>query len=148
MSYASDVADQTFKRTADVAIDSTDPFSICKTYDYGVKRVTMPNSTMGLSVRTNRCATIFLSDNLTDSQKLLVLLHEVGHCRMHKNDSTPFMRSMMVGGWIPRIEREANEFAVRYMVDILKAQDIEITTTYGILQYFDLPESFNRFVLI
>ncbi|EKQ29556.1 hypothetical protein LCALPC37_1250 [Lacticaseibacillus paracasei] len=55
---------------------------------------------------------------------------------------------MMIGGWIPRIEREANQFAVRYMVDILKAQDIEITTTYGILQYFNLPESFDRFVFL
>lgn len=143
---ATEFADQTFKYTANVTGHPNDPYSVCCAYDFDVKHIFMPDSTLGLSVRSNRCATIFLNNSLDDVHELLVLFHEIGHCRMHKDESTPFMRSIMLGGWIPQIEREANEFAVRYMVDILRDQDIELPTSYAVLQYFGLPESFARFV--
>lgn len=146
MSYATDAADRLFKKMSRAIANPFNPFRICDYFDYTVLYRYMPESTLGQAIQSNREATIFLNHGLNEPTEQIVLFHELGHCRMHKDENTPFMRSMMIGGWIPQIEREANEFAVRYMMKQLEIDIYNPLTVPDVLQQLGLPDSFSRFI--
>lgn len=146
MSYATDAADELFKKMSRALFNPFNPYQICDYFDYSVLHRYMPEKILGQTIQSNRIATIFLNQGLNENTENTVLFHEIGHCRMHKDENTPFMQSMMYGGWIPQIEREANEFAVRYLIKQLEIDEYNPLTIPDIVQQLGLPESFGRFV--
>lgn len=63
-----------------------------------------------------RSTIITIDNNLNDYEERYILAHELGHVVLHKGQSTTFYRSYGFGN-IPKIEREANEFATLLILD-------------------------------
>ncbi|WP_270234992.1 ImmA/IrrE family metallo-endopeptidase [Lacticaseibacillus suilingensis] len=147
MSFASNQADRIHNRIRSLTYSADTPELACRALDIDVINVYMPDTTYGQSVISNRCKTIFVDQEIEYGFRSFVIFHELGHCMMHLNESTPFMRSSMVGGWIPRIEREANEFSLRYLLDGLEPDTIRAMSKSQIVDYLGVPQSYTRFVV-
>ncbi|WP_125703769.1 ImmA/IrrE family metallo-endopeptidase [Lacticaseibacillus daqingensis] len=148
MSYATDRADATYRRVQRSRIwESAEPADACRALDIDVVPHELPDGMYGQSIMSNRCATIFLADAIDDPFRQYVLSHELGHCVMHPTESTPFMRRSMHGGFIPTIEREANEFAFRYLLKQLDHETLLRMSRTDILDYFGVPQEYERFII-
>lgn len=104
-------------------------------------------NTWGISNVTRRIKSIIISPHLTHPQQLFVLAHELGHCLLHTGISTPvFGRVAPRTSFIPQIEREASEFAIKLLLLGID-DDLRVhMTKYQILDYFELPYEFERFI--
>jgi Zn-dependent peptidase ImmA (M78 family) len=123
---------------------TSNPVELCKQCDYAIVPASLPEGTLGQTVRSNRCATIFVDIKLPSTTQLFVIAHELGHCRLHKDYDTPFMREHMNGGYIPEIEREANEFAFKLLLSEL--DDGDQYNKYDMPNYFGLPDYMARYI--
>ena len=149
MSYATDRADQLYRQVSRQTNFAYDPMRACKARDIAVTSVYMPHGMFGQSIISNRCASIFINQGIaSDAFRRYVLSHELGHCIMHRGESTPFMRETMNGGFIPTIEREANEFAFRYLFKQLDDDDLYRMSLSDITEYFGVPEEYQRFIIL
>jgi Zn-dependent peptidase ImmA (M78 family) len=148
MSWATDKADTLYRRVLKSTNFAYDPRRACDELDIDVVLAPMPDGMYGQSIISNRNATIFLNDAISDAFRKYVLCHELGHCVMHRSESTPFMRSQMHGGFVPTIEREANEFALRYLLKQLDPEELEHMSRQDILGYFGVPQDYERFIII
>lgn len=99
--------------------------------------------TWGFTVKKSRINTIAVNQNLSEKVQEFVIAHELGHARLHKGINTPFLRKVSHGAFIPSIEYEANRFAFAIMLSGI--EDIELFTTYQILEKLDLPLELERF---
>lgn len=77
-------------------------------------------------LKNHRC--IFLNQNLTDSEKRLVMAHELGHAIMHRKQNCYFIRNktLLLNS---KTEREANLFAAELLIEdelIMEYKDFTI----------------------
>ncbi len=72
------------------------------------------------------------------------MAHELGHALLHKGVNTPFLRNVTTGTFIPRIEKEANQFAFKLLLNNF-AND-EAMTKYQIPDTLSLPDEMERFI--
>lgn len=147
MSYATDKADAIYRRVSKQTNFAYDPVCAARVLDIAITSVMMPDGMFGQSIISNRCASIFISNAIEDGFRRYVLCHELGHCVMHRSESTPFMRSQMHGGFVPTIEREANEFAFRYLFKQLDPDELSLMSRPDILNYFGVPQDYERFIV-
>lgn len=87
-----------------------------------------------------RTTIITLDNNLSEYEERYILAHELGHVVLHKGQSTTFYRSYGYGN-IPKIEREANEFATLLLL-YGKKYDNKLT----ILKENGIPYEMERFL--
>lgn len=76
-------------------------------------------------LKNHRC--IFLNENLSDTEKQLVMAHELGHAIMHRKQNCYFIRNktLLLNS---KTEREANLFAAELLIeDELIAEHQEFT---------------------
>ena len=59
---------------------------------------------------------IFLKDDLTDTMRSIVLLHEIGHDRLHRKQAVQFQEFNLFDMNASRMEYEANLFAAQVML--------------------------------
>ncbi len=148
MSWATDQADALYKRVLKSTNCAYSLERACHELDIDIVSMPMPAGMYGQSIISNRNATIFISDQIHDAFRKYVIAHELGHCWMHKKESTPFMRESMHGGFVPQIEREANQFAFRYLLKQLDPDELLQMSKFDILKYFGVPEEYERFIVL
>lgn len=104
----------------------------------------LDSDTCGLTVRNSRFNTIILNELIEENLQEYTLCHELGHCVLHKQASTPFMRSVSVSSSIMRLEAEAHCFAF----ELLNRQyaELSLMSKEAIAEYFGLPHHFVRFM--
>lgn len=117
---------------------------IAKERKIDILTVPLDDLTCGLTVRNNRYSTIILNETIAENLQEYTLCHELGHCVLHKQASTPFMRSVSVSSSIMRMEAEAHRFAF----ELLNRQyaELSLMSQEAIAEYFGLPHHFVRFM--
>lgn len=87
-----------------------------------------------------RSSVITLDENLDEYEERYILAHELGHIVLHKGQSTTFYRANNFGN-IPKIEREANEFAT-----LLLLHGQMYDNKYDALRENGIPYEMERFI--
>lgn len=94
--------------------DTSNPYELAKLLNIDVYEFKLPPDVRGFLIRPLRRKMIFLNDELSETEKLVVLSHELGHARLHSGygytlrANTPYYRNS-------RREAEANEFAAHLL---------------------------------
>lgn len=98
----------------------------------------------GYYSKLSRIQIIHINNRLSDDYKLATCAHELGHSICHPNENTPFLSKTTIVSEL-KIEKEANYFATKLIIDGTH-NDIGLISKFDILDYYGLPESFERFV--
>lgn len=126
-------------------VGSFKPAWIAATYGFNVINQDLGDQTLGVTVRSCRCTTIVLSNQLTAEQKEIVPLHEIKHALYDPGDSTPLMRQSYGRGFIPRIEADAQYFALHALMRSWEENLVGLTN-YQILQFLGLNENWIAYM--
>jgi Zn-dependent peptidase ImmA (M78 family) len=119
--------------------DSNDPKEVLK--EMGVKIIYSPlGGKFAHKTTYKRVPVITIDDSLNDYDERYILAHELAHVVLHKGQSTTFYRSYGFGN-VPKIEREANEFAT-----LLLTYGKKYMNRYSILQEEGIPLDMERFL--
>lgn len=94
----------------------------------------------------NRCSTIVINSNWDSKYLDFVILHEYSHIRLHDGTSTPFYRHTGMDINIPKMEREANELAMKLLIDMQDKDEIATLTKYQIPNYLGISEKLSEFI--
>lgn len=96
--------------------DTSNPYQLAKLLNIDVYEFKLPPDVRGFLIRPLRRKMIFLNDNLTETEKLVVLCHELGHARLHSGYGYSFSANVYVPYYRhSRREAEANEFAAHLL---------------------------------
>lgn len=124
--------------------DTTVPIKLAERCGCKLLYAELDGTTLGFSATSHRCHTIIIHDQLSEQVASFVILHELGHIRLHKGISTPFFKKITSNSFIPTIEREANEFA--FEVLCRNIENSESLTVYEKLDYLGLSYDLERFI--
>ena len=75
-----------------------------------------------------------------------VILHEYAHIRLHDGASNPFYRHTGTDINIPKMEREANELAMKLLIGMQDRDEIMLLTKYQITDYLGISEKLSEFI--
>ena len=107
--------------------NTRDPFVLASNLNVEVQIGDMGHrSGCYMFLKNHRC--IFLNENLSDSERQLVMAHELGHAIMHRKQNCYFIRNktLLLNS---KTEREANLFAAELLIEdelIMEHQDFTI----------------------
>lgn len=116
--------------------ETKNPFRIAKELGILVKTSNLGDYS-GCYMYLNRHRCIFLNDNLNESERRLVMAHELGHAILHKNQNCYFIRNK-THLLCSRIEREANLFAVNLLVSDDDLKEYELCSINQLSAIFGL----------
>lgn len=116
--------------------------------DAGIKllQFELDDVTGGFTVTNNRCSTIVINSNWDKNYLNFVILHEYAHIRLHDGASTPFYRHTGTDINIPKMEREANELAMKLLIGMQDRDEIMLLTKYQITDYLGILEKLSEFI--
>lgn len=106
----------------------------------------LDDATGGFTVTNNRCSTIVINSNWDENYLDFVILHEYAHIRLHDGSSTPFYRHTGTDINIPKMEREANELAMKLLIGMQDRDEIMLLTKYQITDYLGISEKLSKFI--
>lgn len=106
----------------------------------------LDDATGGFTVTNNRCSTIVINSNWDENYLDFVILHEYAHIRLHDGSSTPFYRHTGTDINIPKMEREANELAMKLLIGMQDRDEIMLLTKYQITDYLGISEKLSEFI--
>lgn len=135
-----DLLDRVYKR-----VGSYDPVKIAKAYDFTVLDTYLDCNTLGTRVTSNRMTTIILNIEMPEWERPRVLLHEIKHCLVDQESSTPFMRRNQLDNSISKIEAEAYYFAVQALIRDY-SDEFEGMTKYQIAAALGLDDNWAQFI--
>jgi len=87
---------------------------------------------------------IHINSSLSERAKIITCSHELGHCILHPDENTPMLSEITIVSEL-KVEKEANYFATNLTIDG-SHKEYGLLCKYEILQYYGLPESFERFI--
>ena len=119
---------------------------IKETGAYIIDDVELPESTLGITVRSDNEIAMMVSPKLKSPKRDFVLAHELGHNILHPGQSTTFFRRFSAGLQVPKIEAEANEFAL-----CLLLRQTDVTSSFNVLDFvrsYELPDDMIRFIKV
>lgn len=120
-----------------------DPFQLAK--EIGVKVVEEDlGDIYGYYSRSRRIQFIHINDRFEEPQRRITCAHELGHCVLHPSENTPFLSKTTIVSEL-KIEKEANYFATNLLVNP-DDDGIEYLNDYQKLEYYGLPEEFERYL--
>ena len=119
------------------------PSALAKLCGCEIIYLSLSNDTWGFTVKKSRIHTIVVNQSLEEKVQEFVIAHELGHARLHSGISTPFLRRVAKGSFIPSVEYEANRFAFNVLLSGIDNK--ELYTKYQILELLGLPEDLDRF---
>ncbi len=119
------------------------PSALAKLCGCKIIHLPLSDDTWGFTVKKSRVNTIVINQDLEENVREFVIAHELGHARLHSGISTPFLRRVTKGSFIPSIEYEANLFAFDVLLSGI--DDKELYTKFQILELLGLPEDLERF---
>lgn len=111
--------------------DTCNPYQLAEDLNIDILELDLPEAIRGFFVRPLRRKMIVINANLDDTEKLVVLCHELGHVRLHKgygmlmHKNLPYYRST-------QREYEANEFALHLLS---YSHDIDTTQIQSVLNH-------------
>lgn len=93
---------------------TADPFELadCLNIEYQIGPL---GSCSGCYMYLKRHRCIFLNENLRDSERKLVMAHELGHALLHRTQNCYFIRNKTLL-LTSKIENEANTFAAELLI--------------------------------
>lgn len=104
----------------------TTPADLIEQAGINILRQPLDDNTGGFTVTNNRCSTIVINSLWEEHYQNFVILHEFSHIKLHGWASTPFFRKNGAGRYIvPKIEHEANELAMRILLDMQDKDSLE-----------------------
>lgn len=106
----------------------------------------LDDATGGFTVTNNRCSTIVINSNWNENYLDFVILHEYAHIRLHDGSSTPFYRHTGTDINIPKMEREANELAMKLLIEMQDKDELMNLTKYQITNYLGISENLSIFI--
>lgn len=106
----------------------------------------LDDATGGFTVTNNRCSTIVINSNWDENYLDFVILHEYAHIRLHDGSSTPFYRHTGTDINIPKMEREANELAMKLLIEMQDKDELMNLTKYQITNYLGISENLAIFI--
>lgn len=124
--------------------DTTNPVELTNLCGCKILHTELDDEMLGFTVSNNRCNTIVIHNNLEEHIQDFVILHELGHALLHKGISTPFFKRIKGNNYIPKIEREANEFA--FAILCMDIENVDSMTSYEKLDFLGLPYDLERFI--
>jgi Zn-dependent peptidase ImmA (M78 family) len=116
--------------------ETKNPFRIAKGLGVLVKTAGLGDYS-GCYMYLNRHKCIFLNDNLNESERRLVMAHELGHAILHKDQNCYFIRNKTYL-LCSRIEREANLFAVNLLISDDELREYESCSLDQLSMIFEL----------
>ncbi|MFG5450757.1 ImmA/IrrE family metallo-endopeptidase [Enterococcus faecalis] len=99
---------------------------------------------MGFYNKLKKIKMIHINSSLTEREKIVTCSHELGHSLLHPDENTPMLSEDTIVSEL-KIEKEANYFATILAIDE-SHRDYGLSCRYEILQYYGLPDSFDRFL--
>lgn len=96
--------------------ETRDPFNLCRELDIIVLHVPLVRVN-GFYQRYDDQDIIYINDDLTDEEKILVCAHELGHALLHNDVNTVFLETHKLVENI--YELEANVFAIQLLQEAL-----------------------------
>ena len=114
---------------------TSNPFEIARSLDIQVQVGKLGFEGCYMFLKNHRC--IFLNEDLTEKEQLLVMAHELGHAIMHRKQNCYFIRNQtyLLNS---KTELEANRFAMELLIsdaDILEYQDYSLEQLSRIFGY-------------
>lgn len=133
MNHISEAIDNLTKR-----FKTNNPIEICELLDIDILYLNLGNIG-GYKTTINRISTIYINTNLSPQEQLFILCHELGHILLHKGISTPFFKKINGNSYIPKIEAEANRFAVCLLLKSYEQEEYHliVNTMYN----FGIPQN-------
>ncbi|ANB57036.1 hypothetical protein GFC29_3085 [Anoxybacillus sp. B7M1] len=122
---------------------TTNPFDIASRMNIHIIKWDLHEEIKGFYKYDRRNRYIVINCNLDDNFQRYVCAHELGHAVLHTKVNTPFLRANTFYS-IDKIEREANEFAVRLLLYDKNLEDYE--TKYDVLRESGIPYEMERFL--
>lgn len=120
-----------------------DPFIVAKERNIIVSEADL-GEVYGYYTKIRRIKFIFINKNLSTNRKQFTCAHELGHAILHPDEFTPKLsRLTMVSDF--KIEKEANEFATKFLIDESHAE-YHIKDKYKMLDFYGIPHEMERFV--
>lgn len=99
---------------------------------------------LGYYNKVRRVQFIHLNNSLEGKELYYVCRHELGHCILHPNESTPQLSAISIVSEM-KIEKEADYFATNLTVDG-SHEELYLPTKYEILNYYGLPWYLDRYM--
>lgn len=119
------------------------PFEVSESKNIHVVYWDLHSEIWGFYKYERRNRFIFINDNLEYHRKRYVCAHELGHALLHTKVNTPFLQANTFYS-IDKIEREANEFAVKLLLYDKNLEDYE--TKFDCLRENGIPLEMERFL--
>lgn len=108
-----------------------------------IVRFTPLGSTLGFYMKHVRHQVITLNSDMDESLRRFVCAHELGHALLHPDKNTPFLHKNTLLSR-EKIEREANEWAVRLILHNENLENYE--TKYQIMSNYGIPMEMEKFL--
>lgn len=121
---------------------SNNPFDIADHKNI-IVRFTPLGNTLGFYMKHVRHQVITLNTEIDESLQRFVCAHELGHALLHPDENTPFLHKNTLLSRA-KIEREANEWAVRLILNNENLENCE--TKYQIMSNYGIPMEMERFL--
>ncbi|OQM47502.1 hypothetical protein B6A27_00195 [Anoxybacillus sp. UARK-01] len=121
---------------------TNNPFEIAENRNIIIRYFPL-GQTLGFYMKNARHQVITINSDINDYLKKFVCAHELGHAILHKDENTPFLHRNTLFSK-DKIEREANEFAVRLLLYDKNLEDYE--TKYDVLRESGIPYEMERFL--
>ncbi|CAM4359789.1 hypothetical protein BAMA_16255 [Bacillus manliponensis] len=120
---------------------TTNPFEIAEHLKIHVFYKNLHPSIMGFYKNYEGNQYICINENLNAQEQIITCSHELGHCLMHKDVNTPFLRTNTFLS-VDKFERQANLFAVELLVpdENWHAYATELITINAISKHTGIPE--------
>jgi len=121
---------------------TNDPFRMAAQSKIEVLFEDLGKNIWGYYACMNRIASIHVNNRLDEFRTKFAMAHEFGHHTLHQGVNTPFLRKNTLFS-IEKIEREANNFAVKLIVGNVQPEYGE--TKQCFLLRCGIPEEFHVF---
>lgn len=124
----------------------TSPETLLKEADIDLLPLPLDDNTGGFTMTNNRCSTIVINSEWDEHYISFVILHEFSHLILHGGSSTPYYRRIGAGRFVPKIENEANELAMKLLVDMHDQDEIKHLTKSQLIFYLGIDEDLLRYI--
>lgn len=117
---------------------TTNPFVIAKRKNIIVLHENL-GKTLGYCNTYKRQKIIHINENIEERESFFVCAHELGHILMHPDVNTPFLKRNTLFS-VDKIEREANTFAVEFLMPDSLLTENASSTIYTVAQSLGIPK--------
>ncbi|MCC4332694.1 toxin-antitoxin system toxin subunit [Limosilactobacillus reuteri] len=122
------------------------PKELLKEADIDLLPYPLDMNTGGFTTTNQRCSTIVVNSNWDEHYLGFVILHEFSHLVLHGGTSTPYYRRIGSGLMVPKIEHEANELAIKLLLDMHDKDEIKRLTKSQLIYYLGIDEDLLKYI--